>query len=65
LLDREMWDCYITVLHAVDPEEADRLESFYTGALQAGDKVNEEELAGMLIEALAEHELAPELWKEV
>jgi hypothetical protein len=48
--DREMLDCYLTVLEAYDPEAANRIEAAYETRV-----ATDEEIAEMLIEALAEH----------
>lgn len=53
-LDREMFNAYIEVLHPVDPEEADRLTAAYENTTD-----NDEEIAGMLLEALHSHDLIP------
>lgn len=55
LLDREMFNDYLTMLEAVDPEEADRLEAAYNHTTG-----NDEAIAEMLLEALHEHDLIPD-----
>lgn len=54
LLDREMLDCYLTMLEAVDPEAADRIEAAYETRT-----ARDEDIAEDLIEALHEHDLIP------
>lgn len=48
--DRETLSDWLTILNAVDPEEAARIEAAYETEV-----ATDEEIAEMLIEALAEH----------
>lgn len=52
-LDKEMVNCYLTMIEAVDPEAAERLEAAY----EHGDPADDEELAGDFLEVLDEHGL--------
>jgi hypothetical protein len=60
LLDKEVWDAYITQIEAVDPEQAASLQSFYDHMAIEDD----EDLAEMMLEALEEHGLAHDLTPE-
>ena len=53
-LDREMVDCYLTMIEAVDPEAAAIIEAAYENT------DNDEEVAEMIMEACAEHGIANE-----
>jgi hypothetical protein len=51
-LDREMLDCYLTILEAYDPEAADQIEAVYETRA-----ATDEEIAAILIEELAKHDV--------
>jgi hypothetical protein len=52
-VDREMADAYLTMLHAVSPEDADRMEAAYEHTIT--NSADAEEWAGDMIELLAEN----------
>lgn len=54
MTQRQMLDCYLTMLEAVDPEAADRIEAAYNSRTS-----RDEDIAEDLIEALHEHDLIP------
>jgi len=54
LLDREMVDTYLTMIEAVDPEQAAQIEAAYETRVST-----DEEIAELLLEVLHEHDLIP------